>query len=594
MKVKITRNLVNQFFAIALLMLFGCELDEYSMIIEESDPIIDIDGNFYKTVKIDDQVWMAENLNVSHFRNGDPIPEAKTKEEWELAWTELSPAWCYYNNDSENGKKYGKLYNWYAVIDTRGLEPKGWRVPSTKEWTTLIGNLDGDNIAGMKMKSTTGWDLEGNGDNSSGFMGIPSGGRSINGDFIDMGRAGIWWSSSENSAIDASGYNLINSTNSILRGYFNKGTGLSVRSINCPPCINDTTSAPTLTLSEKLQQALDVSLESGIGIGVSATVIMPDGEVWNGTSGVSHGTTLITADMLFAAGSIGKIFTGATILKLAEEGELTLEDPLYKWLPVYPYIDSTVTIRQLLNHTSGLYNYVDNDDYWEAIFDEPSKVWTPEEIILEFNSESLFPKATDWHYSQTGYNLLRMIIKKITGSEISTVNRARFWIPLGLTNTFTSMGEALTANIAHGWWDLDDDGAYDDFFSWPRTAFSSGIAGEVWSTSEDLAKWARALFHDKSVLNQASLDQMLTFHSPCTGEEFFSAGYGLGVVNFNPQLFNGLDAIGHSGNAPGYAAASIYLPEYEVCIGLVDNTEEGESIGVSITNLLNVIISHLE
>jgi hypothetical protein len=65
-------------------------------------------------------------------------------------------------------------------------------------------------------------------------------------------------------------------------------------------------------------------------------------------------------------------------------------------------------------------------------------------------------------------------------------------------------------------------------------------------------------------------------------------------VNFNPQLFNGLDAIGHSGNAPGYAAASIYLPEYEVCIGLVDNTEEGESIGVSITNLLNVIISHLE
>jgi CubicO group peptidase (beta-lactamase class C family) len=120
------------------------------------------------------------------------------------------------------------------------------------------------------------------------------------------------------------------------------------------------------------------------------------------------------------------------------------------------------------------------------------------------------------------------------------------------------MGAELPDNVAHSWYDLDKDGTYDDFFTWPRTAFVSGIAGEVWSTTEDLAKWARALFHDQTVVSQASLDQMLTFYSPCTGEEFVCAGYGLGVVNFNPQLFNGLTAYGHSVNAPGYAAASIY------------------------------------
>ncbi len=370
---------------------------------------------------------------------------------------------------------------------------------------------------------------------------------------------------------------------------------LSLFTLHFMSCSKDSPAEPKNepTLAEKLQEALDDGLKSFNGKGVSAAVIMPDGEIWVGVSGISHGTTAITPNMVFAAGSIGKIFTATTILHLVEEGKVLLEDSLYQWLSTYPYIDSTITIRQLLNHTSGLYNFVDNDEFWQAIFSEPSKVWTLEEMILAFNRDSIFPKGADWNYSTTGYALLRMIIKKITGSEISTVNRDRFWIPLNLSNTFTSMGEPLPANTAHGWYDLDGDGTYDDFFSWQRTAFASGIGGEVFSNAEDLVKWARALFHDKTVLSQASLDQMFTFHSPCTGEEYFCVGYGLGVAKFNPDLFNGLEAYGHSGNAPGYAAASIYLPDYKVCVGLVDNTEEGESVAMSISNLLNVITSHL-
>jgi D-alanyl-D-alanine carboxypeptidase len=338
---------------------------------------------------------------------------------------------------------------------------------------------------------------------------------------------------------------------------------------------------------------LDNSFESSKGIGVSAAVIMPDGEVWKGVCGVSHAKTKITPDMRFSAGSIEKMFAAATIMQLVQEGTLTLDDPLFKWLPIYPYIDSTITIRQLLNHTSGLYHYVENKDFWDAWFQDPSKFWSLEGIILTFNREPYFPKGTGWHYSQTGYNLLRMIIRKITGSEISAVNMDRFLVPFGLNNTFTSMGETLPEKIAHGWYDTDNDLEYEDFFSMQRTPFASGIGGEVWSTPEDLAKWARALFHEKIVVNQVSLDQMLTFHSPCPGEEFLVAGYGLGICKFNPQLVYGVEAYGHGGHGPGYAAGCLYLPDYKISIGIMDNTDGGECIGPGLTRLIKVIKDEL-
>ena len=150
-----------------------------------------------KEVKIGTQVWMAENLNVATFRNGEPIPEAKTDEEWNKALVNHQPAWCYYNNDPVNGKKYGKLYNWYAVNDPRGLAPRGWHIPTSDEWTTLSDFLGGDDNAGTKMKSKTGWKVGCNGTNSSGFNGLPGGWRYNDGIFSDIGTHGFWWSSTE-------------------------------------------------------------------------------------------------------------------------------------------------------------------------------------------------------------------------------------------------------------------------------------------------------------------------------------------------------------------------------------------------------------
>jgi uncharacterized protein (TIGR02145 family) len=223
-----------------------------------------------QTVTIGTQVWMTKNLDVDHFRNGDAIPQAKTDEEWKRAGENKQPAWCYYNNDPANGVKYGKLYNWYAVNDQRGLAPAGYHVPSDEEWTILSDYLGGSDIAGKKMKSKSGWSdytsggsqtcpncknwnaeyrrkvpchtckdtrsvpapevkRSGNGTNSSGFTGFSGGYRGDlwNGGYV--GEDGIWWSSSEDNSGAAWQRHLYYGTAAMSRGNFSKHYGLSVR-----------------------------------------------------------------------------------------------------------------------------------------------------------------------------------------------------------------------------------------------------------------------------------------------------------------------------------------------------------------------------
>jgi uncharacterized protein (TIGR02145 family) len=176
------------------------------------------------TVKIGSKSWAAANLNVNTFRNGDTIPEARTNAEWEAAGKSGKPAWCYYNNDPAYGAKFGKLYNWYAVNDPRGLAPEGWSLPGDNDWGELAYYLKGQDAAGFKMKSISGWNEGNNGTNESGFNGLPAGYRVENGTFTNVGNIGTWWSSTESkssSAIDhylsLSG-GLGRSSNSKLRG----------------------------------------------------------------------------------------------------------------------------------------------------------------------------------------------------------------------------------------------------------------------------------------------------------------------------------------------------------------------------------------
>ena len=200
----------------------------------DTSPVIPSIKNDFESIKIGEQEWLVKNLDVDKFRNGDPIPNIKDNEEWIEAGRNSQPAWCYYDNDPENGKIYGKLYNWYAVNDPRGLAPAGWHVPSGVEFTILAEFLGEDN-AGYKMKSVGGWnDCEdkygeiqnGNGDNSSGFNALPGGHKLSS--FSSIRTATIFWCANGNNGL-AFIRILSNCINSFSRNFAPKRVGACVR-----------------------------------------------------------------------------------------------------------------------------------------------------------------------------------------------------------------------------------------------------------------------------------------------------------------------------------------------------------------------------
>jgi uncharacterized protein (TIGR02145 family) len=183
-----------------------------------------------KGVAIGKQTWATQNLNVDKFRSGDAIPQAQTKEEWVKAGQDKKPAWCYYNNDPANGVKYGRLYNWYAVSDPRGLAPPGWHIPTEGEWSTLTLELGGDSKAGAKMRSTSGWKDEGNGSNESSFDARPGSSRDNYATFYEEGKTAYWWSSTP-FITGSAGYGYQLGTYGVLGKNIYDGNGLSVRCV---------------------------------------------------------------------------------------------------------------------------------------------------------------------------------------------------------------------------------------------------------------------------------------------------------------------------------------------------------------------------
>jgi uncharacterized protein (TIGR02145 family) len=177
-----------------------------------------------KSVKIGTQVWMAENLNVTRFRNGDSIPEVKDQYEWRNLKT---AAWCYYKNDPENGKKYGKLYNWYAVIDSRGLAPTGWHIPTRDEFLTLK-NVTNDNS--NVLKAIGQGSGSGAGTDTTGFSVLLSGYRGYFGYFYYLSYDAYFWSSTEGYASSFASSLYLYSSGSYLFFYdFDKVYGFSLR-----------------------------------------------------------------------------------------------------------------------------------------------------------------------------------------------------------------------------------------------------------------------------------------------------------------------------------------------------------------------------
>ncbi|MBU4444183.1 MAG: fibrobacter succinogenes major paralogous domain-containing protein [Candidatus Marinimicrobia bacterium] len=198
----------------------------------ETGTVTDIDGNVYQTVKIGDQWWMAENLKVTHYRNGDPIPNVTDNTDWSNLSTGAS---CNYDNEASNVATYGRLYNWYAVSDSRQIAPAGWHMPSDAEWQTLIDYLGGESVAGGKMKETgtTHWGSpNASATNESGFAALPGGYHLYYyGTYYSLCNHAYFWSSTEDDSSTAWYRSLRYDGSDVYRYGYYKQDGFSVRCV---------------------------------------------------------------------------------------------------------------------------------------------------------------------------------------------------------------------------------------------------------------------------------------------------------------------------------------------------------------------------
>ncbi|MEE9464680.1 MAG: serine hydrolase domain-containing protein [Candidatus Neomarinimicrobiota bacterium] len=352
------------------------------------------------------------------------------------------------------------------------------------------------------------------------------------------------------------------------------------------------TTEPEPSLSDQLQEALDeIGAEYSVP-GISAAVNMPDGSLWLGTYGNSHEATPITTDMAFCIGSVTKSLVATLVMQLAEEDLLTLEDSLHEYLPVYKNIDTTITIRQLLTHRSGIFNFYDHPAFYDSIRIDSDRIWSPDEILSSMILEPYWAPGSSYSYSNTNYILLGMIIETVTGESVSNQLNERIFESAGMDRTYLYPEDPVQPPIAHDWYDLDEDGLLDDVAGISHNSlYSAGwTAGSVYSTPNDLINFSRALFGG-GLVEPASLTDMLDMIPVPYGENL---AYGLGI-----SVSDGLadiareTPVGHDGAIVGYSARWVNMLEAGIYIAITINHDDVWDAKVDLSAaFLNILYEH--
>jgi D-alanyl-D-alanine carboxypeptidase len=298
--------------------------------------------------------------------------------------------------------------------------------------------------------------------------------------------------------------------------------------------------------------------------GVAAAVRFPDGTLWIGTSGrasVGADGRALTTRTPFAVASLTKTFIAALVLQLVEQGRLSLGDRLSRWMPDYPRAKA-ITVRMLLNHRSGIFDYFAHSTYERRVFGRPRHHWSVPEILSLRGPRYCDPDAC-FRYSNTNYILLGRIIREVTGKEPARLIRNRFLGPLGLEETFLQGQEGIGRWGAKGYWlrpggyrDWSDGTAFRPSTSAATVAES---AGAMLASVRDISDWQDALFGG-AVLSAESLERMLAFHP--------KSGYGLGMRR---AVLDGHPAIGHGGSLRGYVAIMYRLPDHDIDVVILTN-----------------------
>jgi D-alanyl-D-alanine carboxypeptidase len=346
--------------------------------------------------------------------------------------------------------------------------------------------------------------------------------------------------------------------------------------------------APALPVAA-LQAALDKWLATTGTPGVSVTIEWADGRTWTGVGGVADAArrTPMTADTAFPLASISKTFVATLVLQLVEEGRLALDQPVAPILTGLG-LDPRITVRMLLDHTSGLPDVFSAAGIDKALLAAPDRVWTLAQS-LAFTKTGRVKPGTRWTYSNTGYLLLGVLLERVTGQPLATLLRDRLSGPLGLSSAYVQIAQRSPGPLAVGHvvgksgstWraSVIHPGPVQPF---PSVVSAGGAADDIAASSPDVARWA-ALLYGGSVLRPATLDAMLG-DMTAVAKLHPRIPYGLGVEG-RPLPRWGI-TYGHNGHLEGFQDTVRYLPVQGLTIAILSNGD-----AAPVTSLLATLLS---
>jgi D-alanyl-D-alanine carboxypeptidase len=344
-------------------------------------------------------------------------------------------------------------------------------------------------------------------------------------------------------------------------------------------------------LRQNLQAKLDEWHKNGKFAGATLGVCMADGNCFGlavGLSDLETKTPMKPTDLMLA-GSVGKTYAAAVALQLVKEGKINLDDKIEKYLGREKWFSrlpnaSQITVRQLMNHTSGLVRYEFKEQFTKDLTTNPDKTWKPEELLAYlFDEKAAFEAGKGWDYSDTNYIVLGMIIEKVTGKKYYTEAQNRILKPLKLKRTFPQDKRELKGLIQGYAGEKNPFGGTDAMIKNGKFAINPQFewtGGGMVSNAEDLARWAKAMYEGKAFATTL-LPQMLDgVSAPMLGRE---TKYGLGVI-IRPTRA-GL-TYGHNGFFPGYMTDVMYFPEKRVALAVQVNSSVPQNLGKPLGRVL--------
>ncbi|HEX2189360.1 MAG TPA: serine hydrolase [Longimicrobiaceae bacterium] len=351
-----------------------------------------------------------------------------------------------------------------------------------------------------------------------------------------------------------------------------------------------------------VQAALDSVHRAGRFPGATVGIVLPDGTSFGlavGQSDTAARLPMRPSDRMLS-GSVGKTYVAAVAMQLVGEGSLQLDAPIATYLGREPWFDRLpsarrITVRQLMNHTSGLVRYEMDPRFQADLAANPDRSWTPEQrLSYLFDTAAPFAPGEGWGYADTNYIVLGLILERLTGRPLYREVEERLLRPLGLRNTVPSDTPRI-AGLAQGYAGPGNPfGGHDAMVAGGRLVVNPQFewaGGGFASTAEDLARWARALYGGRA-FPPPLLDQVLDgVEAPMLGRE---ARYGLGVI-VSPTPLG--PSWGHSGYMPGYLTEMRYWPDRRIAVALQVNTTARGALGAPpgriVTELARVVAAHL-